>query len=147
MSRATPLSGQASKTAEVRVSSTSLWSDDVWRLDGVTPGANRADFTLTWSFSLGDAGSFTDPAWSVLRTDAKTFLWSLKIDPPAGLARIQDATVMRLFGSLRVLIRWMAAHQLTTFSALTEREADRYIDVIAVRRSTSGKLIGAVTRG
>ena len=29
MSRATPLSGQASKTAEVRVSSTSLWSDDV----------------------------------------------------------------------------------------------------------------------
>jgi len=147
MSRATPLSGQASKTAEVRVSSTSLWSDDVWRLDGVTPGANRADFTLTWSFSLGDAGSFTDPAWSVLRTDAKTFLWSLKIDPPAGLARIQDATVMRLFGSLRVLIRWMAAHQLTTFSALTEREADRYIDVIALRRSTSGKLIGAVTRG
>ena len=143
----TSLADQASRATPVRVSSASFWSDDIWRLDGVTPGANRADFILKWSFSLGDAGSFADPAWSALRTDAKTFLWSLKVDPPRGLARIQDATVMRAFGSLRVLIRWMAAHQLTSFSALTEVEADRYIDVIALRRSSTGKPISAVTRG
>jgi hypothetical protein len=144
----TSLADQAFRATPIRVSSASLWSDDIWRLDGVTPGANRADFILKWDFSLGDASSFADPAWSAFRTDAKTFLWSLKVDPPRGLARVQDATVMRAFGLLRVLIRWMAAHQLTSFSALTEVEADRYIDVIALRRSsTTGKPISAVTRG
>ena len=68
----------------LRISARSLWSDQVWHLDGHRPGANRSDFSLDWGFALADDSRFSDPQWADWREAAKLFLWSLKLDPPAG---------------------------------------------------------------
>lgn len=143
----TPVTGDATTAAAtIRVSSTSLWSDNIWQLDEIPPGANRADFTLNWGFSLGSAGSFNELGWAPLQLDAKAFLWSLKVNPPQGLARARDATLSGVFKSLKVLVRWMAARQLTTFGELTARDADDFMGSIALRRAASGEPIRALTR-
>ena len=39
---------------EVRVSSRSLFADDLWHLDVATPGAALSEYTLDWSFTIYD---------------------------------------------------------------------------------------------
>ena len=93
----------------LRISARSMWSDQVWHLDGHRPGGNRSDFSLDWGFALADDSRFSDPQWTGWREAAKLFLWSLKLDPPPGRRNVHELTIVSVFKALRALIRWMAA--------------------------------------
>src|SRR5207237_8607651 len=69
-----PLPAEA--RAPLRISTRSVWLDQVWHLDGRRPGSNRADFSLDWSFVLADDSRFSDPRWADWREAAKLFLRS-----------------------------------------------------------------------
>src|SRR5208282_5917975 len=103
-----PLSASSSRIA-IRVSTRSVWSDEIWHLDDLRPGCNRSDFSLDWSFTLSDDSRFGDPRWSDWRETAKVFLWSLKVDPPPGRRNLHNGTLVCFFKALRILIRWMMA--------------------------------------
>ncbi|OYY80264.1 MAG: hypothetical protein B7Y61_16180 [Rhizobiales bacterium 35-66-30] len=67
-----------------RVSAHSLWSDPQWQFDGLRPGLRPYHLRFDWAFELPDGSLFTAPCWSRWLEDARTFLWSLRADPPHG---------------------------------------------------------------
>lgn len=124
----------------LRISTRSVWSDQVWHLDGHRPGGNRSDFSLDWGFALADDSRFSDPQWADWREAAKLFLWSLKLDPPPGRRNVHEATIVSVFKALRILIRWMAAQGYRRFADLDRDACDRFMAAMAQRPgSGSGK--------
>ncbi|WP_339467875.1 hypothetical protein, partial [Pseudomonas lurida] len=85
----------------LRISARSVWSDQVWHLDGHRHGSNRSDFSLDWGFVLADDSRFSDPRWADWREAAKLFLWSLKLDPPPGYRNAHEMTIVSVFNRLR----------------------------------------------
>lgn len=130
----------------LRISARSVWSDEIWHLDGHRPGANRSDFSLDWGFALADDSRFSDPQWADWREAAKLFLWSLKLDPPPGRRNVHEATIVSVFKALRILIRWMAAQGYRRFADLDRDACDRFMAAMAQRPgSGSGKALKTTT--
>ena len=77
--------------ADLKISTRSRWAERVWHLDGIRPATAPGEFSLNWAFEIGER-RFTDAKWCSWCAAAKTFLWSLKADPPPGSSRI-DAGV------------------------------------------------------
>lgn len=111
----------------LRISSRSIWPDQIWHLDGHRPGANRGDFSLDWGFALADDSRFSNPQWTGWREAAKLFLWSLKLDPPPGRRNVHESTIVSVFKMLRALIRWMAAQGYRRFADLDRDASDRFM--------------------
>jgi len=131
----------------VRISTRSLWMDAVWHLDDLRPGCIRAEFSLDWGFIIDDESRFTDPRWTSWCEAAKTFLWSLKADPPSGSVAAHDATLIRRFKQMRVLIRWMAAEGYRRFADLDRDAAERFLALVAVRPGMkAGQTVSHATR-
>jgi integrase len=122
---------------DVRVSSRSLWADEVWYLDGIPPAANRSDFILNWTFEMGTE-LLPGLTWIRWREAAKTFLWSLKIDPPPGHPGVHDTSLATMFKMLRMLMRWMAGQGYRRFADLNRDASERFLAVIAARRGNNG---------
>ena len=130
----------------LRISTRSVWSDQVWHLDGHRPGGNRSDFSLDWGFVLADDSRFSDPQWTGWREAAKLFLWSLKLDPPPGRRNAHESTIVSVFKTLRMLIRWMAAQGYRSFADLDRDGCDRFMTTVAQRPgSKPGKPLKSTT--
>ena len=128
-----------------RISKQSLWSDNIWRLDNVTPGTHAGNYTLDWGFMLPDGSRFGDARWTAWRDDAKSFLISLREDPAEGRPRSGDNTLQSLFKSLRVLIRWMAGEGYLGFAMLDRDGAERFMMAMQERRQSSGEHLAPST--
>jgi hypothetical protein len=124
---------------DVRVSTTSVWSDRVWQLDVTLPGTVRSDVALDWGFPLADGSRFTDPRWTTWREAAKRFLWTLRVDPPAGHRRARDSSLVHAFQRLRVLIRWMAGEGYRCFVDLDRDAAARFLAIVKARPGRKGQ--------
>jgi integrase len=122
---------------DLRISSRSLWTDPVWHLDGARPASSLSDFSLDWTFDM-HVESPPGPIWTSWRNAAKTFLWSLKIDPPPGNPGVHDTSIASMFKLLRMLMRWMAAQGYRRFSDLDRDASARFLAVIAARRGNTG---------
>src|SRR5271166_317674 len=130
----------------LRISTRSVWSDQIWHLDGHRPGANRSDFSLDWGFALADDSRFSDLQWTDWREAAKLFLWSLKLDPPPGRRNVHESTIVSAFKTLRKLIRWMAAQGYRSFADLDRDGCDRFMAAMAQRPgSKPGKTLKSTT--
>lgn len=129
---------------DMAISTRSVWGDAIWHLDDAPPGWKTADFSIIWGFAVND-GRFTDPRWAAWCAAAKTFLWSLQVDPPPGCIRIRGATLTGVFKRLRLLICWMASEGYRGFGDLDRAGADRFLEAVGRRRTRAGKLIGART--
>jgi len=130
----------------LRISTRSVWSDQVWHLDGLRPGGNRSDFSLDWGFILQDDSQFSDPQWTGWREAAKLFLWSLKLDPPPGRRNAHESTIVSTFKVLRMLIRWMVAQGYRHFADLDQDGCDRFLAAMAQRPGRSpGKTLKTTT--
>ena len=130
----------------LRISTRSVWSDQVWHLDGRRPGGNRSDFSLDWGFALADDSRFSDLQWTDWREAARLFLWSLKLDPPPGRRNIHESTIVSAFKTLRKLIRWMAAQGYRSFADLDRDGCDRFMAAMAQRPgSKPGKTLKNTT--
>jgi hypothetical protein len=130
----------------LRISARSVWSDQIWHLDGHRPGGNRSDFSLDWGFALADDSLFSDPQWTDWREAAKLFLWSLKLDPPPGRRNVHESTIVSAFKTLRTLIRWMAAEGYSSFADLDRDGCDRFMTAMAQRPgSKQGETLKSTT--
>ncbi len=130
---------------DVRVSSSSLWSDRVWQFDITVPGTVRSDVAVDWGFVLADGSRFTDPRWMPWCEAAKQFLWSLRIDPPPGHRRARDSSLVHAFHQLRVLIKWMAAEGYHCFADLDRNAAERFLTVIKARPGRKAQALSGAT--
>jgi hypothetical protein len=137
MEASTALDLAAAARPALRISTRSMWSDQIWHLDGHRPGGNRGDFSLDWEFTLADDSRFSDPQWAGWQEAAKLFLWSLKLDPPPGRRNVHETTIVSVFKALRMLIRWMAAQGYRRFVDLDRDACDRFLAATA-RRPGSG---------
>lgn len=133
MATSTAFALPAATRSPLRISARSVWSDQVWHLDGYRPGGNRSDFSLDWGFILADDSRFSDPHWTDWREAAKLFLWSLKLDPPPGRRNVHEATIVSVFKDLRILIRWMAAQGYRRFVDLDRDACERFLASMATR--------------
>lgn len=130
----------------LRISTRSVWSDQVWHLDGHRPGGNRSDFSLDWGFALADDSRFSDPQWADWREAAKLFLWSLKLDPPPGYRNAHESTIVSVYKRLRMLIRWMAEQRYRCFADLDHDGCERFMTTVAQRPgSKPGKPLKSTT--
>lgn len=137
-------SPHAAFAPDIAISSRSHFSDSIWHLDGLRPGGNRSDFSLDWGFRVG-SGRFTDPGFASWCEAARTFLWSVKVDPPPGRKHLHDGTVVSLFKGLRLLIRWMAGQGYRRFAELDRDASERFLGVMADRRNLKGEPIAPPT--
>lgn len=122
---------------KLRVSRESVWADTVWQLEGIPSGTPRSRGTLDWNIQLmtrdGRHAYLTDPEFSAWLDSAKRFLWTLRTDPPPGRKRQRDPSLANEFGSLRVLIRWLAAQGYTGFDALDPDLAEQFLAFVETR--------------
>jgi hypothetical protein len=135
----------ADSLPEIRVSTGSIWSDDVWQLDVTLPGTVRSDVALDWVFTLPDGSRFTDAQWTTWRDAAKRFLWTLRVDPPSGRRRARDSSLVRRFQHLRVLIRWMAGEGYRRFADLDRDAAERFLAAVKARPGRKGHALSGAT--
>jgi hypothetical protein len=134
----------AALASDIAISSRSRFSDSIWHLDGLRPGGNRSDFSLDWDFTIA-AGRFNDPGFAPWCEAAKTFLWSVKVDPPPGRRHLHDGTLASLFKALRLLIRWMADQGYRRFAELDRDASERFLSAMAARRNAKGEPIAPST--
>jgi hypothetical protein len=130
---------------DVRVSTASVWSDRVWQFDVTVPGTIRSEVALDWGFVLADGSRFTDPRWMPWCETAKQFLWSLRVDPPAGHRRARDGSLVRTFHRLRVLIKWMTAEGYHCFADVDHDAAGRFLAVVKARPGRKGRELSGAT--
>jgi integrase len=130
---------------DVRVSTASVWSDRVWQFDVTVPGTVRSDVALDWGFVLADGSRFTDPHWMPWCEAAKLFLWTLRVDPPAGHRRARDSSLVHAFQQLRVLIRWMAGEGYRCFADLDRDAAERFLAAVKARTGRKGRALSRTT--
>jgi integrase len=126
---------------ERRISSVSAWGDPIWQLDIVRPGATKSDRTINWGFDLPDGTRFTDPASASLREATKTFLGSLRSDPPAGRRPLRDSTLVSTFNRMVVLIRWMMAEGCTCFADFDASAAESFLMTVRQRPGHGGGVL------
>jgi integrase len=144
--RPTPIVIAGSSSA-LRVSTASIWTDHVWQFDVTVPGTTQSEVKIDWSFTLSDGSHFTDGRWVAWRETSKRFLWTLRVDPPAGHRRARDSTMVRIFTRLRVLVRWMMAEGYCQFSDLDRDVAERFLAMTNARAGRKGRLISRSTLG
>lgn len=110
------------------VSTTSLWRDQVWRLD-LPPSMRRMSGVIYWSFELPDGTCLTDPQHSVLLESLRRLEWWR-------MAEIQfhtqgkASTACHNATHMRRLARWMVAEFHQDFSTLDSDAFGYYIDFL-----------------
>lgn len=135
----------AADGAITRVSSRSVFADDLWHLDITIPGSVLSEFTLDWTFALDDGSSFANGRWQLLQLAAKTFLWSLAADPPSGRPGHRTGTLVGQYHLLRVLVRWMTRNGYDRFSRLDRDAGERFLSCIKQRPGRRGSPISRLT--
>jgi integrase len=118
--------------ADLKISTRSRLADRVWHLDGIRPATAPGEFSLNWAFEIGGR-CFTDAKWGSWCAAAKTFLWSLKGDPPPGRRAVHESTLVSTFKTMRVLIRWMASQGYRSFTELDREASERFMGQLAQR--------------
>jgi hypothetical protein len=144
MARMTPLR-TVDSIQDVRVSTASVWSDRVWKFDVTLPGTVHSDDALDWGFALADGSRFTDPRWAPWCEAAKLFLWTLRVDPPAGRRRARDSSLVHAFQQLRVLIRWMTGEGYRCFADLDRDATERFLAAVKARPGRKGRALSGAT--
>lgn len=129
-----------------KVSDRSLWSDPQWQFEGPRPGLRLYQLRFDWDFELPDGSRFTAPGWHRWLEDARTFLWSLRADPPRGRRWLRVHSLVSAGQKLRTLISWMAGEGMRGFGGLDRENAQRFLGVIAERVAPNGNAITANTR-
>ncbi|WP_202975832.1 hypothetical protein [Bradyrhizobium algeriense] len=94
----------------------------------------RHQFRVDWAFELPDGSRFTDPRWHRWLEDARTFLWSLRVDPPVGRRQAQARSLVTVAVQLRFLIRWMAGRGMHGFDELDTDAAKEFMRSVTERR-------------
>ena len=84
---------------------------------------------------MPDGSRFCDPDWCYFLETAKLFLWSLHADPPPHARSRFPRSLRNIFYQLRVLIRWMAAHNIRHFTELDTQALDDFFATMANRPS------------
>ena len=129
-----------------KVSEVSLWSDPQWQFEGLRPGLRLSQLRFDWDFPLPDSSRFTAPCWHRWLEDARTFLWSLRTDPPRGRRRLRVQTLVSAGQKLRVLICWMSGEDMHGFGGLDQENAQRFLGFVAARVTVKGNAVTATTR-
>lgn len=130
---------------DVRISPRSFWRDKVWHLDGIRPGNATSNFSLNWDFSFCE-DRFTDEKWTAWCRAAKTFLWSVKSDPPPGRPTVENTSLVRYFHMLRVLLRWMVSQGHRRFADLDHEASQQFLTTVATRKTKDGQTVKLVTQ-
>ena len=129
-----------------KVSDVSLWSDPRWQFEGLRPGLRLSQLRFDWDFPLPDGSRFTEPGRHRWLEDARTFLWSLRADPPRGRRSLRVQTLVSAAHKLRILICWMAGEGLRGFGGLDRENAQRFLAFVANRMTVKGNTLAASTR-
>ncbi len=132
--------------AAQRVSSRSIWTDAQWHFDHTRADLRRHQFRVDWAFELPDGSRFTDPRWHRWLEDARTFLWSLRVDPPVGRRQAQARSLVTVAVQLRFLIRWMAGRGMHGFDELDTDTAKEFMRSVTERRGHAGMPLRPGTR-
>ncbi|MCJ2877514.1 hypothetical protein JUM41_25045 [Rhizobium pusense] len=128
------------------ISSRSLWSDPQWHFDKPRADLRSHQLLIDWAFGLPDGSRFTDERWRQWLEDARTFIWSLQIDPPSGRRQARPRTLVTTALKLRLLIRWMTGQSMRGFDELDRDAAEQFMQHVAERQAQSGASIRPSTR-
>ncbi|WP_287181354.1 integrase [Mesorhizobium sp.] len=129
-----------------RVSSRSLWTDPQWHFDSTRPDLRSHQLLVDWAFELPDGSRFTDQIWGRWLQDARSFMWSLHVDPPPGRRQARPRSLVTKAVKLRVLIRWMTEQTMRGFDELDRDAAERFMHHVGGRRTHAGAPIRPSTR-
>lgn len=130
------------------VSPWSRFGDDVWQLDIRTAGRRADQNRFSWPRAAPANARICHADHAALVQAAKHFLWSMRIDPPAGRKRSSPASLHTKAMVLRPLIAWMAREGIARFADLDPAAIERLQGWLKARVSLqTGKAINPGTAG
>ena len=124
---------------DMAVSPWSRFGDDEWRLDIRTSGRRADQNRLRWVVAMPKDARIGIGERAALIHAAKHFLWSMRVDPPAGRKRSSLASLHMKGLILRTLIGWMAIEGLRRFSDIDPSAVDRLCVWLRGRPARNGK--------
>lgn len=117
---------------EERVSSRSLWRDDVWFLDDPNPAVTPSSRKVDWNFTVATGVRFADPRCASLLRTCKT-LFGILLKGSIEVRPLKAGTIMPLYQYLKLFVRWMVEHQIERFSDLSREQILQYRAFVAER--------------
>ncbi|KQM98002.1 hypothetical protein ASE78_06940 [Sphingomonas sp. Leaf25] len=133
-----------------RVSSLSMWTDVVWRLDTDDPGLTASGIGLYWTTGLPDGWNPSLPDGGVGAVDAaivddfRKLLWIALADPRIRFVKKVTGAASIMTG-ITSLMRYMVDRGLSSFEQLTPVAADDYLRHLAEK--FAGEENAAIQRG
>jgi integrase len=125
--------------ATFAVSSISLWSDEVWRLDTNTPGQR---YSIGWKFQLPDGTCSTDQCNAMLLECFKVVIWGMLSHGGTYGKSLKPGSAISMGVGMRELFRWMVHFSYSCFAELdAAAQADFLLDlpiILANRRKFYG---------
>src|ERR1017187_1128803 len=125
-----PCDAQIARYNDRWVSSSSRFSDAVWKLDHATAGQPSTASTIRWDFSLPDGATFHNPTHADLLFLIKHFVWSLFHDARNG-RKLTAGSAAAISAGVRYLVRWMVRNDYSSLSQLDTAACDNYVDDLA----------------
>lgn len=116
---------EAGSRAGFRVSSSSLWTDPVWRLDTMTPGRRNR---IVWEFELHDGSRTTDACHAVLLESFKETFWGMLHDGLWYGKTIHVGSSGTFSVAMRELFTWMVWKGYKSFGAFDSEVQALYLD-------------------
>lgn len=123
----------------IKISETSQWRDEIWYFDINVPGRVNSTKLIKWAQKLPDSSLLTDEQNAYLLESCRRFIWSLRIDPPAGKKKVSFSSLPEIALNLFVFLRWMIANGYRHFHQIGEVAIENYIAYYRTRNGKSGK--------
>lgn len=128
-----------SSRAAFAVSSVSLWSDKVWKLDSTTPGQR---YFIGWTFQLPDGTRSTDECNATLLECFRVVIWGMLSHGGTYGKSLKPGSVTSMGVGMRELFKWMIYCSYSSFAELdAAAQADFLLDlpiILANRRKFYG---------
>lgn len=122
-----------------RISSTSCWSDSIWRLDRDI-GLRSHESTINWEFPLEDGSHFTDARHALLLDTFKRFIWSAVVDSRGGGAWSYHSFATRA-STIKRIVRWMVKYNYFTLAMIDPNAVSQFTDDLVEELQSDGTLL------
>lgn len=130
---------QSPPWTDAAVSPWSQFGDDEWLLDIRTAGRRPDQNRVSWALPMPAGTKIGAGDHAQLIRAAKHFLWSMRMDPPAGRKRSSSASIHSKAMILRVLVSWMASEGYRRFAEIDPPAVERLCVWLRARTPRRGK--------
>jgi integrase len=127
------------------VTTTSRFSDLVWRFERWNHGRTAGNMRIDWRLRFADGSVLTDPRYTQMLRVGRELVYLLMTAPPAGRRRHRPSSAISVAQHLFAFFRWIAARGYTRVADVDPDVISGYRSSLLARRGPLGRPLAANT--